>query len=270
VGAFVALCLTTVTSLAVAYAGHRFDLAHIHLIGGIPVGALFIGGCAAIGTALAVRLFAIYDTSGMRVFAQFGGLMAYSGAVLLDYVAAHPNALLAPLTAQALESVKYLQTLVEQGSAAFARQLPGWVRLPVEVGFWVGGARLVIEMVGAVVATGWMLSMLTDVPFCWKNRRFYELRQLIESANMQAVREWEMAMNQRRPVEARAILARVRQGRVRPEDRRWVRIVVHQCPVCHASRLRIEGRRRGAGFARTETSQEITLDPVRGAALLAT
>lgn len=269
-GAFVALCLTAATSLAVAYAGHRFDLAHFHLIGGIPLGALFLGACAAVGTSIAVRVFATYDTSGMRVFAQFGGLMAYGGAVLLDYVVAHPNALTIPLTVQVLEGVKYLQTLVEQGSAAFARQLPGWVRLPVEVGFWVGSGRLLIEIVGAIVATGWMLSMLTDVPFCWKNRRFYELRQLLDSANMQAVHEWETAMYQRRPAEARAILARVRQGRVRPEDRRWARIVVHQCPVCHASRVKIEGRRRGAGFARTETSQEIILDPVRGAALLAT
>lgn len=269
-GAFVALCLTVATSLAVAFAGHHFALAHFHLIGGIPLGALLIGAGAAIGTALAVRLFATYDTSGMRVFAQFAGLMAYSGAVLMDYVAANPNALVIPLPAQLLGGVKYLQGLVEQGGAAFAQQLPGWVRLPVEIGFWVGSARLLIEVVGAIVATGWMLSMLTDVPFCWKNRRFYELRELLDSANTQAVHEWETAMYQRRPVEARAILARVRQGRVRPEDRRWVRMVVHQCPVCHASRVRIEGRRRGAGFTRTETSQEIALDPVRGAALLAT
>jgi len=267
---FAALLYTAVTAAAMAFAGHRFGLAHFHLLGGIPLGAMAIGAGAAIGTAIAIRMFHTYDTASVRVLAQFGGLMAYAGAVGMDYLARHPTALLTPLATQAVDGIRYLQALVQEGAAAFTSQLPGWVRIPVGVAFWIGGARLLIEIVGTVVATGWMVSLLTDVPFCWKNRRFYELRQLIDSANVQAVREWEMAMTQRRPVEARAIMARVREGRVRREDRRWVRIVIHQCPGCHASRVRLERRRRAPGFARTESSEEITLDAARGAVLLAT
>src|SRR4030065_616363 len=75
-----------------------------------------------------------------------------------------------------VEVVRYLQLLVQQGGAAFVEQLPGRVQIPIAVRFWIGGVRLVVEVVGAVVATGWMLSLATDVPFCWKNRRFFELR----------------------------------------------------------------------------------------------
>lgn len=269
-GAFFALCLTVATSAAMAYAGHRFSLAHFHLIGGIPLGAVVIGGCAVIGTSIAIRMFSTYDTAGQRIVAQFGGLMAYLGAVMFDYAALHPNAMMAMPRDQLVDIVKYLQVLVQEGGEAFTSQLPGWVRIPLEVRFWIGGARLVIEVVGAVVATGWMVSLLTDVPFCWKNRRFFELRQLVESANAQAVREWEMAMNQRRPVEARAILARVRAAKVRRDDRSWMRIAVHQCSGCHASRVRIERRRRAGGVVRTDPAEEINLDAARGAALLAT
>jgi hypothetical protein len=65
-------------------------------------------------------------------------------------------------------------------------------------------------------------------------------------------------------------MARVRAARVRREDKRWVRIAVHQCTGCRASRVRIERRRRAPGFARTEGSDEMTLDAARGTVLLAT
>ena len=269
-GAFVALLSTAVISAAIAYAAHLFGLAHWHLIGGIPLGAAGIGAGAAIGASMAVRMFGTYDTPTMRIVAQFGGLMAYLGTVGFDYLGSHPNALLTPALSQLVDAVRYLQLLVQQGGAAFVEQLPGRVQIPIAVRFWIGGVRLVVEVVGAVVATGWMLSLVTDVPFCWKNRRFYELRSLVESANAQAVREWEMAMNQRRPIEARAIMARVRAAKVRRDDKRWVRIAVHQCSGCHASRVRIERRRRAPGFVRTEASDEMSLDAARGAALLAT
>jgi hypothetical protein len=269
-GVSTALLFTAVTSAAMAYVAHLFGLAHFHLIGGIPLGAAGIGAGGAIGASIAVRMFGTYDTATMRIVAQLGGLAAYLGAVGLDYLGSHPNALLTPALSQLVEVVRYLQVLVQQGGAAFVEQLPGRVQIPIAVRFWIGGVRLVVEVVGAVVATGWMLSLATDVPFCWKNRRFFDLRSLVESANAQAVREWEMAMNQRRPVEARAIMARVRAAKVRRDDKRWVRIAVHQCTGCHASRVRIERRRRAPGFVRTDASDEMSLDAVRGAALLAT
>lgn len=269
-GGFVAVLLTALSSVVIAYTAHLLGFTHFHLIGGIPLGAAGIGAGAAIGAAVAVRMFATYDTSSMRVIAQMGGLAAYAAAVGLGYLSAHPDGLRTPLFQQVVDGVRYLQLLVVQGGDAFVEQLPARLQLPVQIRFWIGAMRLIIEIIGAVVATGWMLSLMTDVPFCWKNRRFYELRSLTESANAQAVREWEMAMNQRRPVEARAILARVRAAKVRREDKRWVRIAVHQCTGCHASRVRIERRRRAPGFVRTEGSDEMTLDAARGAALLAT
>lgn len=267
---FVALLYTAVTSAAMAYAAHLFGLAHFHLIGGIPLGAAGIGAGAAIGASIAIRMFGTYDTATMRIIAQLGGLMAYAGAVGLDYLGTSPRALSTPVLSQLVDVVRYLQLLVQQGGTAFVEQLPGRVQMPIQVRFWIGSVRLIVEVVGAVVATGWMVSLMTDVPFCWKNRRFFELRYLVESANAQAVREWETAMNQRRPVEARAIMARVRAAKVRRDDKRWVRIAVHQCTGCHASRVRIERRRRAPGFVRTEGSEEMTLDAARGAALLAT
>src|SRR2546425_898621 len=65
--------------------------------------------------------------------------------------------------------------------------------------------RLVAEAVlGVGVATGWTMSYLVDVPFCWTHHRFYQLRHIVECADMSAVREWETAIQQRRPHEARA------------------------------------------------------------------
>jgi hypothetical protein len=161
--------------------------------------------------------------------------------------------------------------LIEQGAQAISSQLPNGVTLPTPVAIWLGVLRLLVEVLGVVVATGWTISYLVDVPFCWKNRRFYELRHLLESADTSAVREWETAMHQRRPNEARALLARVRAGRVVPSDRAWIRVAVHQCAVCQAARVRIEGRRRiSLGRIVTEPAQVIQLDAVKGSALLAT
>lgn len=266
-----ALLLTGATSAGMVYLGHRFGLSHFHVIGGIPLGAVVMGAGAAIGAALAIRLTGDYDTAGFRILAQCGGLAAYVAAVAYDYqtlqLTVGGKRFLAP---ELIHVLRYLQMLIDNGSAAFTAQLPAWVTIPPQIGFWIGGARLIIEVVGAVVATGWMISLLTDVPFCWRSRRFYELRFLVESANTAAVREWEQAMHQRRPVEGRAILARVREGKVDPSDRSWMRIAVHQCPTCRASRVRIERRRRGFGIVRTEPTDEIVMDAARGSALLAT
>jgi hypothetical protein len=56
-----------------------------------------------------------------------------------------------------------------------------------------------------------------------------------------------------------------------PRDRAWIRVAVHQCAVCQAERVRIEGRRRiSLGRVVTEPAQVIQLDAVKGSALLAT
>ncbi len=85
------------------------------------------------------------------------------------------------------------------------------------------------------------------------------------------MQEWEAAIRQRRPMEARALLARVRAGKLLPHDRSWVRIAVHQCPICQTARLRIEIRRRTSlGRIRTEPADEMQFDAVKASALLAT
>jgi len=272
VSAVLTLVLSTVSSAAAAYLAHRVSLAHFHVLGGIPVGAALIGLGAAVGVAMAIKLTASYDTAGFRIFAQLGGASAYAGAVLLDYIAHQMELGSDALANSDLDNlITYTKLIVEQGGAAIAAQLPGGVTLPPFVAVWLGMVRLIVEVLATIVMTGWTISYLTGVPFCWKNRRFYELRHLVESANTAAVREWVTAINQRRPMEARALLARVRTGKVMQGERAWMRIAVHQCPVCQAARVRIERRHRtGLGRVRTDPAEEIQFDAVKGSALLAT
>ncbi len=268
---FLALVLSVLSSALTAYLAHRTSLSHFHFLGGIPVGAAVIGIGAAVGVAMAIRVTASYDTASFRIFAQLGGVAAYAGAVLLDYVQYQIKlGAAAQATPDVMHVINYTKLLIEQGAAAIAAQIPSSVNLPTPIAIWLGVVRLIIEVLGAVVATGWTISYLAGVPFCWKNHRFYELRQLVESADINAVREWETAIQQRRPMEARALLARIRAGRVMPADRSWIRVAVHQCPICQAARVRIERRRR-ISFGRivTDPAQEIQFDPVRGSALLA-
>jgi len=271
VSATLTVVLATLSSVITAYVAHLISLPHFHLLGGIPVGSVLIGTAAATGVAMAVRLTSNYDVAGFRMFAQLGGVTAYMGAMLLDYVAGEMRGHRAVAVPDALTVLNYVRVLVEQGAASITAQLPESIKFPPGVAVWLGVVRLFIEVLGTVVATGWAISYLTGVPFCWRNRRFYELKDVVESSNVGAVREWEMAINQRRPIEARALLARVRTGKVAPYERSWVRIAIHQCPICLAARVRIEKRRRAAfGRVRTSPADELQFDAVKGSALLAT
>lgn len=265
------IVLAAVSSALTGHVAHLIGLAHYHLVGGIPVGALLIGATASLGAVLAIKLVSGYDTAGIRIYAQLGAVSAYAMAIFLDYLAHQvrlgPRTVALPEVANILN---YSKLLIDQGSAAIIMQLPKWVRLPGPAALWLGILRMVVEFVAAIVATGWTISFLTGVPFCWKHRRFYELRYLLESADVRAVREWEAAISQRRPMEARALLARARAGRLLPTDRFWVRIAVHQCPICQAARVRVEKRRRSFGRVITEPAEEYVFDAVRASALLAT
>lgn len=269
---FLALVLAALSSALTAYGAHRTSLAHFHVLGGIPVGALLIGIGAALGVAMAIRFTAGYDTANFRIFAQMGGIAAYTGAVLLDYVQFQLHlGQTAVTTPDVLHVVNYARLLIEDGGQAIAAQLPNSVGLPMPVILGVGVLRLFVEVLGVVVATGWTISYLVDVPFCWAHHRFYDLRHLVECGDMSAVQEWETAIQQRRPHEARALLARVRASPIVPSDRSWIRVAVHQCSVCHAARVRIERRRRiSLGRTLTEPAQVMQFDAARGSALLAT
>lgn len=269
---FLALVLAALSSALTAYGAHRTSLAHFHVLGGIPVGALLIGIGAALGVAMAIRFTAGYDTANFRIFAQMGSIAAYTGAVLLDYVQFQLHlGQTAVTTPDVLHVVNYARLLIEDGGQAIAAQLPNSVGLPMPVILGVGVLRLFVEVLGVVVATGWTISYLVDVPFCWAHHRFYDLRHLVECGDMSAVQEWETAIQQRRPHEARALLARVRASPIVPSDRSWIRVAVHQCSVCHAARVRIERRRRiSLGRTLTEPAQVMQFDAARGSALLAT
>ncbi len=263
--------LAALSTCAAAYGAHLLSLAHVNLLAAVPVGAALIGATSVLGVVAGIRLTHNHDTAGFRIFAQVGGVAAYAGAVLLDYLAYRARAGAGAGAADLLAILDYVRLLVSQGAAAIAAQMPSQIPLPAPAALWLGVVRLLVEVLAAGVSTGWTISYLTGVPFCWKNRRFYELRHLVESANQAAVREWETAIHQRRPLEARALLARVRAGRVQRTDRTWMRIVVHQCPICHAARVRIERcRRTPLGGVVAESAQEMEFDAVRGAALLAT
>jgi hypothetical protein len=272
VSGFLALVLAVLSSALTAYGAHRTSLAHFHVLGAIPVGALLMGTGAALGVAMAIRLTAAYDTANFRIFAQMGGMAAYAGAVLLDYVQyqLHLGSRVAT-TPDVLHVINYAKLLIEDGGHAIAAQLPASVALPMPALLGGGVLRLFVEVLGVVVATGWAISFLVDVPFCWTHHRFYQLRHLVECADMAAVQEWETAIQQRRPHEARALLTRVRASPVAPSDRSWIRVAVHQCSVCHAARVRTERRRRiSLGRTLTEPAQVMQFDAARGSALLAT
>lgn len=270
VGAVLVVLFAGVTAAGMAYLGHLVGLAHFHLLGAVPIGAVLLGAGSATGVALAIRLSRSYDTAGFRIFAQVGGLATYFAVLVLDFITHQPRVVSTMFVSPEVTQVLvYVRQLVTNGAAGIAAQLPSWIHIPPQLGFWLGTLRLLVEVLGAVVATGWTISLLAGVPFCWQNHRFYELRHLVDSANLVAVREWETAIQQRRPIEARAILARVKAGKVQRQDKAWMRIAVHQCPVCQAARVRIEKRRRAVGFTRTEPTEEMTFEPAHGATLLA-
>lgn len=252
------------------YAGHAFQIAHTHALAFVPLGAMILGSGAAVGIALAVRLTRNYDTSGLRRLAEFLGFVTYVAVVVLDYQGATVRVGTKVFSvAQAWGPLGYLQHLVDQGAVTAVKQLPAFLVIPPQAMLWVGIGQVILEMLGAVVVTGWMISLVTDVPFCWRNRRFYSLRYVVETTNAVAVQEWEKAMYERRPIESRAIFARVRTDRAGPTDQDWTRVVVHQCDVCHASRVRIERRHRAVGRVLTEPAGELIFDEARGSALLA-
>src|SRR2546426_7751571 len=84
------------------------------------------------------------------------------------------------------------------------------------------------------------ISYFTAVPFCWRNRRFFELKNVLENSNAGAGQEWGMAINQRPPMEGRTLLAPVRNAKGAPYDRPWMRIAIHQIPICLAAPVPIQ------------------------------
>ncbi len=259
--AIFAALLTGATVAGTAYFGHRLHLAHVHIFGIIPLGAMAIGAGAVIGVVLAMRLTSSYDTTGFRFLGQLAGASAYCAVVLTDFAT-----LMVPIGSRVLPAVQvmgigeYLRLIADQEAAALASVLPASFQIPAPLTLWVAWLQLGIEVVGTLVVTGWTISLLTGVPFCWRNRRFYDLKDVIESPDVNSLWEWEQAIAQRRPIEARSIFARIRQAKVKHADRAWVRVAAHQCPICLTTRVRIEQRHRILGLVRTDPARDLMLD----------
>ncbi len=268
--AIVTFVFAFLSTVGMVYAGHYFQLAHFHFAGFIPAGAAVLGAGSALGVALAIRFTRGYDTAGSRRTAELLAFFTYAAVVFLDYRATMVRVGAKTLpAATAWGPVGYLQHLIERGVMSAADQLPGFIVIPAPAAFWLGFAQLSLEVLVGVLVTGWVVSLVTDVPFCWRNRRFYALRVVVETTSAVGVQQWEKAMSERRPIEARSIFARVRSERAGPTDQDWTRVAVHQCEVCHASRVRIERRHRGAGIVQTDPAEDLVFDETRGSALLA-
>lgn len=268
--AVLTLVLTVALSAGMATLAHQYGFVHFHILGGVPVGGILIGVGAAAGIAASIRLRRSYEAPRWRILAQFSGVAVYAGAVILDsLILSWSWPPIKPGTPVFAEAMNYLRSLIEQSTIELTAELPQWTRIPPALTLGLVILRLTIEMIATIVAAGWLVTLATEAPFCWRDRRFYELRQLVESSNSAAVREWEGAVSQSRPLEAKAIMSRMRAGKVDRRDRAWMRLVVHQCPVCLATRVRVERRRRLKGIVRTEPYDELKLDSVRGASLSA-
>ncbi len=261
VGAILGALLAGATVAGSAYLGHGLQLVHIHVLGFIPLGAIAIGAGAAIGVAVAIRLTSSYDTSGYRLLAQIAGVSAYCAILLLDYTRVPLLVGSQKLPAAQLMGVGgYFRSLAIQEGAKLTKGVLAYLQISPKLDVWIGLVQLLIEVIFASVATGWAISFLTGVPLCMPNRRFYDLKQIIESADVDGLRDWERAIGEHRPIEARAIFARARAASVTRGGRQWVRVVIHQCSICRSSRVRIERRRRFFGFVLTTPARELVLN----------
>ncbi|MBI2123598.1 MAG: hypothetical protein HYT96_05505, partial [Armatimonadetes bacterium] len=112
-----ALIFAAATTLVMAVVGHRVHLAHFHLIGGIPMGAMAIGAGAAVGVAIAIRLTNTYDTGRFRILGYLAGFTAYMIVVVTDYVALQLRVgdRVFPAT-ELMNIARYLMLLVEEGA----------------------------------------------------------------------------------------------------------------------------------------------------------
>lgn len=253
--------LTVATAVGAAYLGHFFLLAHAHFFGVFPIGALLVGATASIGVVLAIRLTSSYDTPGFRVLGQFAGVVAFSGAMLLDY--ATPIGVARGAFSH-LGFGGYLVAVIDQEAKALVAFLPAFMQMPPWLNEWAGVVQLILEAVVASVTTGWMISFFADVPFCFSHHRFYDLKTIMESKDLAGLHEWERAIGETRPMEARSIFTKVRSAGI-GDSSQWTRVVVHQCPVCLKSRVRIETRHRVFGFSVTGLGRDLVLDS-RGSA----
>ena len=261
--------ITGAAVAAVAFVASRFELVHLHLLLIIPVGATLMGVVIGGAVAASIRLTRSYDTPGFRTAGTVAGLAAYWAAVILDFTGL--DITLGPFTFPApsvLGFPAYLTRMVREQGKPVTAFLDPWLTIPARYDTWIGLVVIAFEMIGLLFAAGWAISYLGNVPYCRRDRRFYVLREIVETRDEDLLQQWMRAVHERRPMEARNDFGRVRSGRL-PGFMRGprVRVAVHQCPLCKDSRVRIDRRTRRFGLRRTEMIAELWLDGPRAAML---
>jgi hypothetical protein len=263
------IVITGVAAAAVAVLAARFELTHLHLLLVIPVGAIAMGVVIGAAVAASIRLTRSYDTTGVRMVGTVAGLAGYWGAVVLDFT--DLSITLGPFTLRGtsvLNFPAYLTRMVRAQGQPISAFLAPWVTIPTRFDAWIGLGVIAIEMIGLVFAIGMAISYLGNVPYCRRDRRFFALREIIETRDEDLLNQWMRAVHERRPMEARNDFGRIRLSRL-PGFLRGprVRIAVHQCVLCKDSRVRIDRRTRRLGIRRTEMIAELWLDGPRAAML---
>jgi hypothetical protein len=263
------IVITGVVAAGAAWLAARFELTHLHLLLVIPVGAIAMGIVVGAAVAASIRLTRSYDTSGVRMLGSIAGLAGYWGAVVLDFTG--PSITLGPFRLPAtsvLTFPAYLTRMVRAQGQSVTTFLAPWVTIPARFDVWIGLGVIAVEMIGLVFAAGWAISYLGNVPYCRRDRRFFAFREIIETREEDLLRQWMLAVHERRPMEARNDFGRIRMSRLPGAlGGPRIRIAVHQCVLCKDSRVRIERRTRRFGLQRTETMAELWLDGPRAAML---
>lgn len=264
-----ALLITGLTAAAAAVLASRFELIHLHLLLVVPVGAMAMGAVVGGGVAMAIRVTRSYDTPGRRMLGTVMGLAAYTVAVVLEFTGQPVT--LGPFrlpAASVLSFPAYLTRMVRAQGEPVTRFLDPWLDIPPRFDAWFGLGVIAIELMGLLFAVGWVISYLGDVPYCRRDRRFYLLREIVETRDEPLLQQWMRAVHERRPMEARNDFGRLRSGRLpAAAGGPRVRIAVHQCPLCRDSRVRIDRRVRRLGVGRTELIAELWLEGARASVL---
>ena len=263
------IVITAVAAAAAAVLAARFELTHLHLLLIIPVGAIAMGIIVGAAVAASIRLTRSYDTNGMRTVGTVAGLAAYWAAVLLDFTGL--SITLGPFRLPAtsvLNVPAYFTRMVRAQGQPISAFLAPWLTIPRRFDAWIGLGVIAIEMIGLLYAVGSVISYLGNVPYCRRDRRFFALREILETREEELLHQWMRAVHERRPMEARNDFGRIRMSRL-PGYLRGprVRIAVHQCALCKDSRVRIDRRTKRLGIPRTEMIAELWLEGARATML---
>jgi hypothetical protein len=265
----VTIVTTAVIAAAAAVLAARFALTHLHFLLVIPVGAFAMGIVIGAAVAASIRLTRSYETSGVRLVGIIAGLAAYWAAVALDFTGL--SITLGPFklsAASVLNFPAYLTRMVRAQGQPITEFLAPWLTIPARFDAWFGLGVIAIEMIGLLYAAGTAISYLGNVPYCRRDRRFFSLREIVETREEEVLHQWMRAVHEHRPMEARNDFGRIRLSRLpgNPRGPR-VRIAVHQCVLCKDCRVRIDRRTRRLGIPRTETIAELWLDGPRATML---